>query len=203
MIKKCKMLFLLTCVLLLAGCGKVKEDINIVYGEQYEIRTEKLNSYSDLEWVVDDVQIATITDATLATTTDIENMVVVTGLAPGKTTINAKFEEKCVATYNVEVSIIPITSIVLSTNSIEIEEGETAQLNYTLYPENASDYGLEWKSADAQIVEVDENGNINAVSVGQTTVTISNEEGLIASCNIIVKQKNAYDRLTSSEKKIC
>ncbi len=95
---------------------------------------------------------------------------------------------------------VKITNIVLSTNSCELTEDETYKLEYTLFPEAAKDEGLVWKSANAAVAEVDQFGIIKALSAGQTTITLSTPEGVVATCAVTVNLKPAYDRLEQHEK---
>ena len=95
---------------------------------------------------------------------------------------------------------VKITSIVLSTNSCELTEDETYKLEYTLFPEGVKDEGLVWKSANAAVAEVDQFGIIKALSAGQTTITLSTPEGVVATCAVTVNLKPAYDRLEQHEK---
>lgn len=170
--------FLLLCavivVSLLTACGIIKESIEIPYGTPYVVKTERLDKYNSLSWTSNDQSIASVSNGEI------------NGVAPGSTLIIAKDGKTVVAQYSVTIVTIPVTSIVLSTNSTQISEGEKYQLSYTLFPENASDYGLTWKSADNRVATVDSTGNITAVSVGQTTISISNRDGFIATCSVTV-----------------
>lgn len=169
---------LLLCAVIIVGlltaCGKIKESIEISYGTPYVVKNEKLDKYDSLSWTSNDQSIASVSNGEI------------NGVAPGSTLIIAKDGEKVVAQYSVTIVTIPVTSIVLSTNSTQISEGEKYQLAYTLFPENASDYGLTWKSADDRVATIDSTGSITAVSVGQTTISISNRDGFIATCSVTV-----------------
>ncbi len=83
---------------------------------------------------------------------------------------------------------IPCTQIVLSTNNTELAIGETQLLSYTLFPSNASDYGFEWKSADSLVASVDDSGKITGISTGQTTISVADSRGLLATCSVTVRQ---------------
>ncbi len=92
-----------------------------------------------------------------------------------------------------------ITEIVLSTNSCELVEEETYQLSYILFPENASKKGLKWVSANEAIATVDSDGRITAIAPGQTTISITNNDGIVRSCSVTVLKKPAYERLSVKE----
>lgn len=93
-----------------------------------------------------------------------------------------------------------INSITLATNSCEIVQDKTFKLSYTVIPENASVDGLIWASADENIATIDTNGTITALSVGQTSITISDGKKVFATCSVTVLEKPAYERLNEDEK---
>lgn len=94
-----------------------------------------------------------------------------------------------------------VSEIILSTNSIEIEVGKVDRIKYTIVPETSKDK-LIWTSVDENIAEVISNdGTIRGKKVGQTTIVLSSKNGISASCTVTVKEKSAYDRLSSKEKK--
>lgn len=172
----------------MCACGVAKENVEIIYGDTYTVTNENLSKYDSIVWESSDTGIATVVNGNI------------TAVAPGETVITALNNDKVVAEFSVNVKTIPVTSIVLSTNSHEMTEGETFQLSYTLFPENASTYGLSWKSADNSVAEVDQNGLIKALKPGQTTISISNTDGFIATCSVTVNLKPAYERLSAQEK---
>lgn len=181
-------LSLICTAVVFIGCKEtVSVDIN--YGDSYFVNSEKLNKYENISWESNDDSIASV-----------NKQGEITGNSPGTALLVAKNDDKIVAEYTVNVNIVPITDIVLSTDSTEIVEDDGFQLNYTLFPDKASDYGLVWKSADENIAVVNKDGYILAVSSGQTNISISNDDGIMAVCSVTVRQKPAYDRLSSKEK---
>ncbi len=58
----------------------------------------------------------------------------------------------------------------LSPSDIDLSSGESQALSAAVSPENASDRRIIWESSDTDVVSVDENGNITAVSGGTATV---------------------------------
>lgn len=54
------------------------------------------------------------------------------------------------------------------------EEGKRKETLFaTIKPSNAADKRLDWKSVDESVATVDENGNVEAVGVGETTVSVT------------------------------
>ena len=187
-IKRLALLVLLSATLGACASSPVNENLGVAYQESCTIENEKLQKYSDIEWTSEDEAIATVDGSTIK------------GIAPGEVKVNGTVNGKTVAVYNVSVSIIPATSIILSTNNLELTQEDVASLTYKLLPDNASDYEFVWKSADDNIASITENGKITANNVGQTTVYISNPEGITEKCTVTVKEKSAYARLSEQEK---
>ena len=121
----------------------VKEQIDLTYGEEYQIQNEKLEKYDALEWASSDTTIAEVREGQI------------TAVGAGTALVTAEANDKEVAEFTVKVSTIPITAIILSSKAGEVTEGETFKLGYTLVPENASEIGLTWKSADEKVATVD------------------------------------------------
>ena len=85
---------------------------------------------------------------------------------------------------------IPVTSVSLDNDRLDLIEGETAQLTATVLPENATNKNVAWNSSDESIATVDQNGNIKAISEGNTTITVITEDGKrIATCEVDVTNK--------------
>lgn len=174
------------CVLM-TGC-KYTEEVSINFGEDYSITNEKLSKYDNIVWTSENEDVAGVDGN------------VVSGVGPGTTTIIGASGEKVVAEYIFTVNVVPITGIVLSTNSTTITVDDGFQLNYSLFPDNASDYGIRWKSADENVAIVNDSGFVLGKQVGQTTISASNENGIMATCSVTVEEKAAYDRLTDEER---
>lgn len=95
---------------------------------------------------------------------------------------------------------IPVSSIVLSTDSVEIIVGRSKHITYTILPEDATNRSLTWQSSNENVATVSY-GQIKAVSPGTATITVFNSEGVTAKCGVKVIQESAYDRLENNEKK--
>ena len=175
--KTLAILLALVLALALCACGITKENVPLKYGETYTVEPESLENFDTLVWTSADEAVATVDGGKIK------------AVGPGSAVVTAADADgKAVAEYTVEVEIVPVTSIVLSTNACEVAEGESFQLNYTLFPDDASDYGLNWKSADESVAKVSPDGKITGVAVGQTTISISNKEGFMATCSVTVKK---------------
>ena len=180
----------------LSGCAS-KETIDMNYGESCLIENERFSKYENLSWNTENESIAAFENGN----SHMGINAVVMAKAPGTATIDVTENEKKIASYTINVNIIPIEEVILSTNEIEVTEGETATLQYTLLPADASDYGLVWQSADENVATVDD-GVIIGKKVGQTTVIVSGTEGISERCTVTVKEKSAYDRLSDREQAV-
>lgn len=177
---------LLTTVLL-SGCAE-KGELNIVYGETVDIQLKK--EYESLTWESSDTGIATVRNGT------------VTGVGPGQATITALQGTKTVGQYDVSVEIIAITEIFLQSDEVTLDIGDTAQLDYILFPQNASDYGITYTSINPEIATVDETGKVNGVTPGKTNLVVSTASGITASCEVTVKEPSAIEQLNEEESKV-
>ena len=82
---------------------------------------------------------------------------------------------------------IHVTSVSLDKASLELTEGETAQLTATVLPDNATNKNVTWSTSNASIATVDANGLVTAVSAGTAVITVTTEDGTkTASCTVTV-----------------
>lgn len=172
---------------ILTGCGK---NVSIKYGEIYKIQDTKLEGKNNLIWENSDTDIIEVSEGG-----------VVTAKAPGKAKVEIKENNTLIASYTFNVSIVPIKEIVFATDKMEITDEEDSRVKYTLLPQDASDYGITWTSADESVATVNEKGEIDAKEIGKTTIIATTENGVSARCSVEVTQVNAWERLDEDEKK--
>ncbi|MBQ6844838.1 MAG: Ig domain-containing protein [Agathobacter sp.] len=77
----------------------------------------------------------------------------------------------------VKSNIIPVDSVTITPATSELEVGETEQLLATIAPANATNKAVTWSSSNSNVVSVDKNGLITAVSAGTATITASVDGG--------------------------
>jgi hypothetical protein len=75
---------------------------------------------------------------------------------------------------------IPLEEINVAKDRIQVNINESQKLNVNLKPANTTELFLNYHSDDENIVTVDNNGYIKGISVGETTVTITDITGLIS-----------------------
>ena len=101
---------------------------------------------------------------------------VVTAVAVGSCVITATCGEvagTCAIT--VKTPVIPADYIVLTPDSAVIEVGDILEITATVYPENATESRLTWRSSDENVATVHEHGHRNAtvtaLNPGECTIT--------------------------------
>ena len=81
------------------------------------------------------------------------------------------------ASVTVKVTV-PVESLRLAeTKEITLKVGTSKLLSYTITPENATDQTLEWTSNDPEIVSVDTEGVVTAMSAGRAKITGKTRDG--------------------------
>ena len=84
-----------------------------------------------------------------------------------------------------EAEIIPVASVTLNRNSLELGLNEAFTLSATVAPENATDKAVKWTTSDSGVVRVS-NGTVTAVGEGTAKITAA-AGGKSASCTVTVK----------------
>ena len=81
---------------------------------------------------------------------------------------------------------IKVTGITLSSSSLSLTEGETADLTATISPKDANNQTVIWSSSNGSVASVS-NGKVTALSPGTTTITAKSDDGgFTASCAVTV-----------------
>lgn len=86
-------------------------------------------------------------------------------------------------------------SITMGAAELTLEVGNESQLQCTVLPETAENKTVTWNTTDANVVTVDEMGNLIAVSEGEAVVSATTNDGtnLVANCKIKVVGAKATD----------
>mgnify|MGYP002468492242 CR=1 FL=1 len=89
-----------------------------------------------------------------------------------------------------EAEVHPVTAITISPASLNMKVAETRQLTATVLPANASDPAVKWVSTNKNVVTVDENGMVKAVSAGTANIKVSSLDGSNVSqtCKVTVTE---------------
>lgn len=91
-----------------------------------------------------------------------------------------------------------VESVTLSETELEVPEGETATLEATVQPDNASNATVTWTSSDETVAKVSTDGVVTAVAMGTATITCTatngtqdNEDDKTATCAVTVTKPTA------------
>jgi uncharacterized protein YjdB len=87
------------------------------------------------------------------------------------------------ATCTVTVSPIAVSSITLDKESLRLKIGDSATLNATIMPEDATDKTITWSSSDTSVATISSTGKVTTKGVGSVTISATTADGLlVASC---------------------
>lgn len=115
---------------------------------------------------------------------------VITANAVGNTTITAIAADGSgvKATCSITVNPTLIESISLNQSAITLKKKRTANLVATISPVTTTNKSLTWNSSAPEIATVDDEGNITTLTVGETTITVSANDGsgITAECHLTV-----------------
>ena len=130
---------------------------NIVLEAVYE--PENTTGDTEVTWTSSDEEVATVKDG------------VVTALKEGTTTITATIDG-VKATCEVTVKEIPLGSIAIEEQNVELNIGEEKDLHVLYNPEDTTDdKTVVWTSSDESVITVTEEGKIKALKAGKATIT--------------------------------
>ena len=131
-------------------------------------------------------------DASIAT---VDQNGVVTAVAEGTVTIYAEANDGSGVKGNCAVTVIPafitVTAITLNKTATEIKVGATETLSVTsVLPEEATDKTYTWKTSNASVATVDQDGKVTAVAVGTVTIyaEANDGSGVKGNCEVAVLQ---------------
>ncbi|MFC2090018.1 Ig-like domain-containing protein [Bacteroidota bacterium] len=95
------------------------------------------------------------------------------------------FSDECQVT--VLLPVVPVTSIVVSPDSLSIIVGDSLSLNIDILPSTATDTSVNWYSGNTSIATVDSSGLVTAIDTGITSITATSTDGGLAdSCIVTV-----------------
>lgn len=80
------------------------------------------------------------------------------------------------ASCTVTVKKVPVTNVYLDNTSLVLVAGENAQLNATVFPNNATDKSVTWTSSNTSVASVVD-GKVTAKSAGSAIITAKSTDG--------------------------
>jgi len=132
-------------------------------------------------WSSSDAAVATVSSAGLVTA-------VSAGTAIITATANDGSGKVAICSVTVNVPIVLVSSINLSSSSLTLEVGGTSTLSATVLPSNATNKNVTWSSSNTAVATVNASGLVTAVSAGTATITATANDGSgkVAICSVIV-----------------
>ena len=149
-----------------------KSTLTMTVGEDVTLKaTVKPDDATDktVTWASDKTSVATVDENGKVSAKAAGTAVItVTTKDGGKTA-------KCTVT--VKAGTVAVTGVSLDKTSLAMKIGETAILNATVKPDNASNKQVTWSSDKTSIATVDENGKVEAKAAGSATITVTTKDG--------------------------
>ena len=114
----------------------------------------------------------------------------VTAVSAGDATITAAVDGTALSAA-CKVTVFPaIESVELNYTTLSLRPEGTAQLTYTVAPEEALADNVTYTSSDETVATVDAEGNVTAIADGTATITVD-VNGVTAECDVTVSTKAA------------
>lgn len=156
--------------------------------------TPKNSTEKALSWVSSDEAVATV-----------DKDGVVTSVKNGNAVITCKTENGLEASCKITVKQkVNVKSVTIDYESVDFKGSDPPpqQLKASVYPENATNKNVTWKSTDESVAQVNSNGIVTAINDGTCKIVCTSADGtyVSGSCEISVKDKNTvtYIEYTSN-----
>jgi len=86
---------------------------------------------------------------------------------------------------------VKVEGIKLGREIMDLMVGEETSLGFTIKPTDATNTSVTWQSGNENVAIVDDAGNVTATGPGETTITVTTEDGgFQSSCKVTVSQTN-------------
>ena len=114
-----------------------------------------------------------------------------TAVGEGTAIVTVKTEDGgFIATCEVTVySKIPVTGLTLDKSTLSLDVGEYYTFLATVYPSNASNKGITWRTDNSSVVAISQTGLIKAKAAGTAIITATTDDGnYTQQCKVTVSQ---------------
>lgn len=160
-----------------------KEKINLtvdgkerLYATLYPAHATNQN----ISWSSSDDEVASVSSNGEITAHQVGEAYITVTTEDGKKTAQAHVKVLAVA--------VPVESIVLSKNTINLQTGKKERLLATITPVNATSQNISWSSSNNEVASVSSNGEVTAHKSGEATITAMTKDGKkTASCKVLVE----------------
>ena len=161
----------------------------IIVGSSYQLHCEILPinaTNKSISWSSSNQNIAIVSDNGLVTT-----------IKDGDVIISVSSRDNPTIKASCTITVLPVLveSITLNKTNINLNVGQNERIIADIEPATANNRTLVWTSSDGTIATVNENGVVNAIKAGTTTITASSSDGSgkSASCTVTVKATDVVD----------
>lgn len=122
-----------------------------------------------------------------------------TTVSTTNTTLSSTVESSTEPT-TTEPTEVKVSSIKLNDTSKTLYNGKSTTLKATVFPINATNKSLTWKSSNTKVATIDKNGKVKALKVGNAIITATSTDGsnVSAQCKIKVVQRVTKIKLNKS-----
>lgn len=110
----------------------------------------------------------------------------ITAILAGQTTVRATAHNGIYAEATITVHDIDPTEITLSEIALDLQINAQHTITVSFIPTNATNTKLTWSSSDDAVATVNEQGKIQAISVGSAIITVSTTNGKTQTCLVNV-----------------
>ncbi len=124
----------------------------------------------------------------------------ITANGSGKAVITAKTNSGKKSASCEVYSVIPVESITVA-EALQLSIGDEAALEVTINPSDATNKNLCYASSNPEVLNIDANGMMFALTEGEATVTVTSEYdgNIVAECNVTVKPVALEDILITDK----
>ncbi len=174
--------FVATCTVVVttpvSGVELNASHLDLFVGDTYQLEAIVLPTTATntaVTWTTSDAAVASVENG------------LVTALGNGEATITVTTADGAfVATCTVVVTR-PVSGVELNASHLDLFVGDSYQLDATVLPTTASNTAVTWTTSDAAVAMV-ENGLVTAVGAGNTTISVTTEDGdFTAVCDVNVQ----------------
>ena len=145
------------------------------------------NATATLSWDSSDSKVASV-----------DNKGNVTGISPGNAEIIVKTSNGLESRCQVQINKLEVEEIYCSPDSISVLVGDSQKISCSVLPSNAQCF-LFWISDDKSVAEVYD-GTVIAKKSGTTTITVTTDNGKIATCRVTVPPQPSAINVTPQSK---
>lgn len=146
------------------------------------------NATTTLTWTSSNTAVATVSQSG-----------VVKGITVGesKITVTTSNNISAFCYVKVEQDVIYVSSISLNATSVTLTEGNSKQLEATVYPNNATNKSVTWTSNNLSVASVSSSGLVTAKASGSATITCKANDGSGVSATCSIKVESAIIQPTA------